>query len=61
MRHYGLRAERGVLVVAVEGNSPAQRVPDEGDVLLEFEGRPIESMDDLHRFLTEEPLEVCGT
>ena len=28
----------------------------EGDVLVEFEGHPVESMDDLHRFLTDEPM-----
>jgi S1-C subfamily serine protease len=57
VRHFGLQAEKGVLIVAVEENSPAQRVPlKEGDVLLSFEGQPVESMDDLHRYLTVEPL-----
>ncbi len=59
VRHFDLQAEKGVLIVAVEENSPAQRVPlKEGDVLLEFEGHPVESMDDLHRYLTDEPLGV---
>ncbi len=57
VRHYGLTAEKGVLIVAVEENSPAQRaLLKEGDVLVEFEGHPVEGMDDLHRLLTEEPL-----
>ena len=57
VRHFDLSAEKGVLIVAVEENSPAQRAPlREGDVLVEFEGHPVESMDDLHRFLTDEPM-----
>jgi S1-C subfamily serine protease len=56
VRHYGLSAEKGVLIVAVEDNSPAQRAQlKEGDVLVEFEGHPVEGMDDLHRLLTEAP------
>ncbi len=52
-RHFGLTVERGVLIVAVEDNSPAQRAGlAERDVLVEFEGHPVETMDDLHRLLT---------
>lgn len=62
VRHFQLPVEKGVLIVAVENNSPAQRgLLREGDVLVEFEGQPVESMDDLHRLLTDEsPGNVCS-
>jgi len=62
VRHFGLSAARGVLLVAVEENSPAQRAGlMERDVLVEFEGRPVETMDDLHRYLSEGRLgSVCS-
>ena len=49
----------GVLVMSVEDRSPADRGGVvQGDVIVEFEGRPIESIDDLHRLLTEERIGV---
>ncbi len=55
VRHFGLPVEKGVLVVAVEEEGPARRAGlREGDVIVGFEGLPVESMDDLHRFLTDE-------
>ncbi len=51
----GLRAESGVLVISVEPGSPAERAGfQDRDLLVEFEGQPISSIDDLHRQLTEE-------
>jgi S1-C subfamily serine protease len=51
----GLRAESGVLVISVEPGSPAARAGfQDRDLLVEFEGQPISSIDDLHRQLTEE-------
>ncbi len=56
-RHFGLSAEKGVLIVAVEDDSPAKRAGlMERDVLVEFQGSPVENMDDLHRLLCEEKL-----
>jgi S1-C subfamily serine protease len=56
-RHFELRAEKGVLIVAVEEKGPAQRAGlMERDVIVEFEGHPVENMDDLHRLLSDEQL-----
>jgi S1-C subfamily serine protease len=55
VRHHALATEGGVLVVSVEGNSPAARsgVRD-GDIIVEFAGDPVRGIDDLHRRLTDE-------
>jgi S1-C subfamily serine protease len=54
-RHFDLPAGKGVLVTAVEEGSPAQGADlQEGDVIVGFEGSPIETLDDLHRLLGEE-------
>jgi S1-C subfamily serine protease len=51
----GLRAESGVLVISVEPGSPAERAGfQERDLLVEFDGHPVSSIDDLHRQLTDE-------
>ena len=51
----GLQAESGVLVISVEPGSPAARAGfQDRDLLVEFDGKPISSIDDLHRQLTEE-------
>ena len=51
----GLRAESGVLVISVEPGSPAERAGlQERDLLVEFDGSVISSIDDLHKQLTDE-------
>ena len=51
----GLHSESGVLVISVEPGSPAERAGfQDRDLLVEFDGKPISSIDDLHRQLTEE-------
>jgi S1-C subfamily serine protease len=51
----GMHAESGVLVISVEPNSPAERAGlEERDLLVEFDGNAISSIDDLHRQLTPE-------
>jgi S1-C subfamily serine protease len=51
----GLSAESGVLVISVEPGSPAEKAGfQERDLLVEIEGHPVSSIDDLHRQLTEE-------
>ena len=51
----GLQGDSGVLVISVEPESPAERGGlQERDLLVEFDGQPISSIDDLHRQLTEE-------
>ncbi len=53
VRHYHLSHNTGMLVVAVEPGSPASRAGlREGDVVVEFGGRPITGIDDMHKQLT---------
>lgn len=53
VRFFNLPHETGMLVVGVEPNSPANRAGiREGDIVVEFNGQPIASIDDLHKQLT---------
>jgi S1-C subfamily serine protease len=55
VRFHKLSSDGGVLVVHVEPGSPAERAGvREGDVIVEFDGVPVEHMDELYRMLTEE-------
>lgn len=59
VRYFELPVEKGVLIVAVEPNGPAQKAGlREGDVIVGFEEQPVEGMDDLHRLLTDEKVGV---
>jgi len=58
-RHLNLPTESGVLIVSVEPDSPAQRAGlQNGDVLVALDTHPVESVDDLHRILTEQHIAV---
>jgi S1-C subfamily serine protease len=62
VRFYGLPLENGVLVVSIEEGSPAARAGlKEGDVIVAYGSRPVASVDDLHRLLTEEQVGVTST
>ena len=51
----GLGAESGVLIISVEPDSPAEHaVLQVRDLMVEFDGKTISSIDDLHRQLTDE-------
>jgi S1-C subfamily serine protease len=55
VRFYNLPVESGVLVVSVEQGSPAEKAGlRDGDLIIGFGERPVSSVDDLHRILTEE-------
>lgn len=55
VRFFGLEATSGVLVVSVEGGSPAAAAGiRDGDILVGFDGMPVTGADALHRLLIEE-------
>ena len=54
VRFHALPVESGILVISVERGSPAEAAGvREGDIVVEFNGQPTESIDSLHRLLTE--------
>ena len=54
-RVHGLENQSGVLVMGVEPGSPAEKAELlEGDVIVEFDEKKVEGIDDLHRLLTED-------
>jgi S1-C subfamily serine protease len=53
-RFHNLSVEKGILVVSIEPDSPAQRAGlAEGDVIVGYNSHPIGGIDDLHRQLTD--------
>ena len=59
VRFHRLPVEQGVLVVSVEGNSPAEKAGlREGDLIVGYAAQPVSGIDDLHRLLTDERLGV---
>jgi len=54
VRFHGLPVETGLLVVSVEPQSPAESAGLQvGDVIVEFAGQPVASIDALHKLLTD--------
>jgi S1-C subfamily serine protease len=54
VRFHTLPVETGLLVASVEPGSPAEKARLEiGDVIYEFAGQPVASIDALHKLLTE--------
>jgi len=59
VRFHRLPVEQGVLVVSVEGNSPAEKARlQEGDLIVGYGAQPVSGIDDLHRLLTDERVGV---
>lgn len=60
VRHFHLPNDTGMLVIHVELGSPAGRAGlQEGDLIVEFDGRAIAGIDDLHKLLTGAQVGVC--
>ena len=54
VRFHQVPVGSGILVVSIEGGSPAERAGLlEGDVIVEYSGHPVAGIDDLHRLLTD--------
>ena len=61
VRFHNLPAENGILVISVERRSPAERAGvREGDIIVEFDGQPVETVDSLHRLLSENQVGVSS-
>jgi S1-C subfamily serine protease len=59
VRFHALDTESGILVVAVEPGSPAQRASlAEGDVIIGYGDQTVRDIDDLHRLLVEEKVGI---
>jgi len=62
VRYHNLAVETGVFVVSTEPGSPASKAGlQEGDVIVAYDDRPIASIDDLHRLLTDQKVGVEST
>lgn len=56
-RAHGLDAKSGVLVTGVEAGSPAERAGlASGDIIVDFDGKAVTGVDDLHRLLVTESI-----
>jgi S1-C subfamily serine protease len=61
VRYHQLSVSSGVQVISVAPDSPAARAAlREGDIIVEFNGQPIGSIDALHKGLTGEQIDVAG-
>ncbi len=59
VRFYDLPTETGVLVASVEKGSPAERAGiREGDLIVAYGDKAVGGIDDLHRILTDEQIDV---
>jgi S1-C subfamily serine protease len=57
VRFYDLPVESGVLVAGMEKDSPAEIAGlQDGDVIVAYGEKPVATVDDLHRILTDEQL-----
>jgi S1-C subfamily serine protease len=54
VRYFELAVEGGVRIMSVESGSPAAEAGlADGDVIVAWDGKPVGSIDELHRLLTE--------
>ncbi len=56
-RYYNFTQEKGILIIGVEGRSPAEKSGlAVGDILVKWNERAVSGIDDLHRALTEDQI-----
>jgi S1-C subfamily serine protease len=61
VRYYNLPAEKGIMVINVEKNSPASKASVlQGDIIIGFNDKIISGIDDLHKVLTEDNLGITS-
>jgi S1-C subfamily serine protease len=61
-RFHRLTQTAGVLVISIEPDGPARSAGlQEGDIVVSLDSRPVASLDDLHRLLTEERIGTVAT
>lgn len=61
-RFYHLPNEKGLLVIAVEPQSPAAQAGlREGDIVVAYDNLPVREVDDLHKILVDERIGVRAT
>jgi S1-C subfamily serine protease len=59
VRYHNLAVDTGVLVVSPEPGGPASKAGvQEGDVIVAYDDRPVASIDELHRILTDQKVGV---
>jgi S1-C subfamily serine protease len=57
VRYYNLPAEKGIMVINVEKDSPASKAGlINGDIIISFNDKIVAGIDDLHKVLTEDNL-----
>jgi len=55
IKSWNLSVDRGILVVQIKDQSPADRAGLlRGDVITAFDGKEVSNIDDLHRLLSED-------
>lgn len=62
VRYYELPLETAIQVISVEPNSPAWHAGIKaGDLIIRFHQQPVQSIDDLHKMLTDYPIGSATT
>lgn len=59
IKTFGLQCEKGVMVIGIDKEGPADKAGLlRCDVIVAFDDKPVENVDDLHRILTEEKIDA---
>jgi S1-C subfamily serine protease len=62
VRYHQLSEPGGILVISIEPNGPAASAElREGDVIIEFDGQPVATIDALHKLLTGARIGMAST